>query len=66
MIFIFPYSGQHGQIKKTNSSKNRFDAVINTFCGGDVSGVQDITPHELDAVRRRMLNILDSVHFDTN
>ncbi len=44
----------------------RFDAVINTFCGGDVSGVQDITPRELDAVRRRMQNILDSVHFDTN
>jgi hypothetical protein len=49
-----------------NNTCYRFDAVINTFCGGDVSGVQDITPRELDAVRRRMLNILDSVHFDTN
>jgi hypothetical protein len=43
----------------------RFDVVINTFCGGDVSGVQDITPRELDAVRHRMQTILDSVKFDT-
>ena len=49
-----------------NNACYRFDAVINTFCGGDVSGVQDITPHELDAVRMRMQKILDSVHFDTN
>jgi hypothetical protein len=49
-----------------NNACYRFDAVINTFCGGDVSGVQDITPHELDAVRHRMQKILDSVHFDTN
>ncbi|WP_433965522.1 hypothetical protein [Tunturiibacter gelidiferens] len=27
-----------------NNSCYRFDAVINTFCGGDVSGVQDISP----------------------
>jgi len=47
-----------------NNSCYRFDAVINTFCGGDVSGVQDITPYELDAVRHRMQKILDSVHFD--
>jgi hypothetical protein len=43
----------------------RFDAVINTFCGGDVSGVKDITPAELDSVRKRMQTILDSVHFDS-
>jgi hypothetical protein len=49
-----------------NNACYRFDAVINTFCGGDVSGVQDITPGELDAVRHRMQKILDSVHFDTN
>jgi hypothetical protein len=49
-----------------NNTCYRFDVVINTFCGGDVSGVQDITPRELDSVRRRMQNILDSVHFDTN
>ena len=49
-----------------NNACYRFDAVINTFCGGDVSGVQDISPRELDAVRHRMQKILDSVHFDTN
>jgi hypothetical protein len=43
----------------------RFDVVINTFCGGDVSGVKDITSQELDAVRHRMQTILDSVKFDT-
>jgi hypothetical protein len=43
----------------------RFDVVINTFCGGDVSGVQDITDRELDSVRKRMQTILDSVKFDT-
>jgi hypothetical protein len=48
-----------------NNACYRFDVVINTFCGGDVSGVQDITPHELDAVRHRMQTILDSVEFDT-
>lgn len=42
----------------------RFDVVINSFCGGDVSGVRDITPAELESVRRRMQIILDSVHFD--
>ncbi len=42
----------------------RFDSVINSFCGGDVSGVRDITEGELDAVRERMQKILDSVRFD--
>jgi hypothetical protein len=42
----------------------RFDVVINTFCGGDVSGVKDITGRELDSVRTRMQTILDSVKFD--
>lgn len=44
----------------------RFDLVINTYCGGDVSGVRDITPDELNSVRNRMQAILDSVRFDTN
>ena len=48
-----------------NNACYRFDVVINTFCGGDVSGVQDISPRELDAVRHRMQTILDSVKFDT-
>jgi hypothetical protein len=52
----------------TSSRKNtcyRFDAVINTFCGGDVSGVQDISDRELNSVGKRMQTILDSVHFDS-
>lgn len=44
----------------------RFDLVINTYCGGDVSGVRDISAGELDSVRNRMQAILDSVHFDAN
>ena len=44
----------------------RFDAVINNFCGGDVSGVQDITERELDDVRKRMQSILNTIRFDSN
>lgn len=44
----------------------RFDMVINTYCGGDVSGVRDITPDELNSVRKRMTAILDSVRFDSD
>jgi hypothetical protein len=47
-----------------NNACYRFDLVTNTFCGGDVSGVKDMTPKELDAIRNRMQTILDSVHFD--
>jgi hypothetical protein len=42
----------------------RFDAVINNFCGGDVSGVRDISDRELDDVRKRMQSILNTVRFD--
>jgi hypothetical protein len=42
----------------------RFDLVINNFCGGDVSGVRDITPKELESVRGRLVGILSSVQFD--
>ncbi len=42
----------------------RFDEVINSFCGGDVSGIRDITEDELNAVRKRMQRILETVHFD--
>lgn len=49
-----------------NDACYRFDLVINTYCGGDVSGVKDITPDELESVRSRMRAILDSVHFDPN
>jgi hypothetical protein len=48
-----------------NNACYRFDLVINTFCGGDVSGVRDISPAELNAVRRRLQSILDSVSFIT-
>jgi hypothetical protein len=46
-----------------NNACYRFDLIINTFCGGDVSGVRDITPAELNAVRKRLQSILDSVTF---
>ena len=48
-----------------NKSCYRFDLVINTFCGGEAGGgARDITPRELEAIRKRMQTILDSVHFD--
>ena len=43
-----------------NDTCFRFDAVINNFCGGDVSGVQDITERELNDVRQRMQSILNT------
>ena len=42
----------------------RFDLVINTFCGGEVSGARDITPEQLNAVRGRMEGVLHSVRFE--
>jgi hypothetical protein len=42
----------------------RFDLAINNFCGGEVSGVRDITPKELDAVRSRLEAILATIRFD--
>jgi hypothetical protein len=42
----------------------RFDLSINNFCGGEVSGVKDITPHELDQVRARLESILSTIRFD--
>ncbi len=42
----------------------RFDLVINTFCGGEVSGARDMTDRELDAVRHRLETILNTVHLD--
>lgn len=47
-----------------NKACYRFDLVINNFCGGEVSGVRDITAAELDDVRRRMESILNTVSFD--
>lgn len=48
------------------SSCLRFDLVINTFCGGEVSGARDMTPEQLNAVRGRMEGVLHSVRFDQN
>ena len=42
----------------------RFDLAINNFCGGEVSGVKDITQQELDQVRGRLEAILGTVRFD--
>ena len=41
----------------------RFDLAVNTFCGGEVSGAQDITDKELTAVFGRMEGILQTVRF---
>ncbi len=43
----------------------RFDLAINNFCGGEVSGVKNITPQELDQVRARLLAILSTARFDS-
>ncbi len=43
----------------------RFDLAVNTFCGGDDSGAQDMTDVQLAAIFKRMLGILDSVTFTT-
>jgi hypothetical protein len=42
----------------------RFDLIINSFCGGDVSGVRDVTAAQIEAVRHRLETILASVRFD--
>jgi hypothetical protein len=47
-----------------NDTCYRFDLVINTFCGGEVSGVREISRQELDSVRDRLESILATVRFD--
>lgn len=42
----------------------RFDLAINSFCGGEVSGVKDITSQELDQVRNRLESIFNTIRFD--
>ena len=42
----------------------RFDLAINNFCGGEVSGVKDVTEQELETVRTRMESIMETVRFD--
>lgn len=48
-----------------NDACYRFDLVVNSFCGGEISGVRDISPVELSAVFKRLQSILDTVTFDT-
>ena len=43
----------------------RFDLTVNTFCGGDVSGVQELTDVQLAKVFERMEHILATVQFDS-
>jgi len=42
----------------------RLDLAMNNFCGGDVSGVRDMTPAEIIDIRTRLEAILQSVRFD--
>ena len=41
----------------------RFDLAINSFCGGEVSGAQDLTDAQLGSLFDRMQKILDTVQF---
>ncbi len=42
----------------------RFDLTVNTFCGGDVTGVKELTTVQLAKVFRRMEDILNTVQFE--
>jgi len=42
----------------------RFDLVVNTFCGGEVSGMREIAPVELNDMFKRLQVILSTVSFD--
>lgn len=48
-----------------NNACYRFDLILHNFCGGDVSGVRDISPAELTSVRQRLESILATVTFDS-
>jgi hypothetical protein len=41
----------------------RFDMAVNTFCGPEVSGAEDITDAQLGAIFKRMEGILETVKF---
>ena len=58
---------QHDDVYTTYRAGSclRFDLAINNFCGGEVSGVRDITPAQLDQVRVRLTAILSSLRLDT-
>ena len=42
----------------------RFDLALNNFCGGDVTGVRDMTHDEILDVRHQLESLLNSVVFD--
>lgn len=41
----------------------RFDLAINSFCGGEVSGVKDMTADEMRRVEKRLEDVLGTVRF---
>lgn len=41
----------------------RFDLTVNTFCGGEVSGAQDLTEDQLQSIYSRLVGVLHSVTF---
>jgi hypothetical protein len=41
----------------------RFDLAINSFCGGEVSGAEDLTEDQLQAIYTRLIRVVDSIHF---
>ncbi|MDE3103541.1 MAG: hypothetical protein KGK08_00055 [Acidobacteriota bacterium] len=52
------YTAMHG------NACYRFDLVINNFCGGDVSGTPEMSASQLEKVRQRLEEILDTVQLD--
>ena len=44
----------------------RFDLAINNFCGGEVSGAQDLSQEQLANIQQRLETILASVRFSAN
>jgi hypothetical protein len=65
---------EHGQIctesrdvaysARRRNSCLRFDLTIHTFCGGDVSGAEDLSADQLQAIYSRLKTILNSVHLE--
>ena len=57
---------QHDDVYTTYRAGSclRFDLAINNFCGGEVSGVRDISTKQLDDVHARLTAILSTLRFD--
>ncbi len=57
---------QHDDVYTTYRAGSclRFDLAINNFCGGEVSGVRDISVKQLEDVRSRLFAILSTLRFD--